>query len=92
MQRFPGDYVIVSIKTHKPHKKVKKGELYKAVLVRVGYRVKRQGNITVQCTSCAVVLVNNRELPLGSRILSPVMRELRIKNHFKILSLAPGVI
>jgi len=89
---FPGDYVIVSIKTHKPRRKVKKGEVYKAVLVRVGYRIKRPGNITVQCSTCAVVLLNKRELPLGSRILGAVMKELRLKHHYKILNLAPAVI
>jgi large subunit ribosomal protein L14 len=89
---FPGDFIIISIKTHRPHKKVKRGEVYKAVLARVGYRIPRQGNITVQCSSCAVVILNKRELPLGSRVLGPVMRELRDKKHYKILSLAPAVI
>lgn len=89
---FPGDFIIISIKTHRPHKKVKRGEVYKAVLARVGYRIPRQGNITVQCNSCAVVILNKRELPLGSRVLGPVMRELRDKKHYKILSLAPAVI
>lgn len=89
---FPGDYVIVSIKTHRPHRKVKRGEVFKAVLARVGYRIKRSGNITVQCSTCGVVLLNKRELPLGSRILAPVMRELRLKQHFKILTIAPAVI
>lgn len=89
---FPGDFIIVSIKTHRPHKKVKRGEIYKGVLARVCYRVKRYGNLTVQCTSAAVVLLNKRELPLGSRVLGPVMRELRFKKHFKILNLAPAVI
>lgn len=89
---FPGDYIIVSIKTHRPHRKVKKGEVYKGVLSRVGYRIKRHGNITVQCTTCAVVLLNKRELPLGSRILEPVMRELRGNKHFKILAIAPAVV
>lgn len=89
---FPGDFIIISIKTHRPHKKVKRGEVYKAVLARVGYRIPRQGNITVQCSSCAAVILNKRELPLGSRILGPVMRELRENQHYKILSLAPAVI
>jgi large subunit ribosomal protein L14 len=89
---YPGDFIIVSIKTHRSHRKVKRGEVYKAVLARVGYRIPRQGNITVQCTSCAVVLLNKRELPLGSRVLSPVMRELRMNQHYKILGLAPAVI
>lgn len=58
---FPGDYVIVSIKTYKPNKKVKKGEIYKGVLARVSYRIKRQGNITLQCYSNAVILLNKRD-------------------------------
>ena len=52
---YPGDYIIVSIKTHKPHKKVKKGEVYKAVLARVGYRIKRPGHVIVQCHSSAAI-------------------------------------
>lgn len=89
---FPGDYIIVSVKTLRPNKKVKKGELYKGVLCRVSYKIKRHGFICVRCTTNAVVLLNSRELPLGSRILEPVMKELRQKKHFKILSLASGVI
>lgn len=89
---FPGDFIIISIKTHKTHRRVKRGEVYKAVLARVGYRILRQGNISVQCTSCAVIILNKRELPLGSRVLGPVMRELRYNQHFKILGLAPAVI
>ena len=88
-QGYPGDYIIVSIKTYRPNKKVKRGEIYKGVLSRVSYKIKRYGQIRVQCT---VVLLNTRELPLGSRVLQPVMRELRIKKHFKILSLAAAVI
>lgn len=89
---FPGDEVIISIKTHRPRRKVKRGEIYKAVLARVGYRIPRYGNITVQCNTCAAVVLNKRELPLGSRVLSSVMRELREKEHLKVLSLAPAVI
>lgn len=90
---FPGDYVIVSIKTCRANKKVRRGEIYKAILVRVGYRIKRNSDITVQCSSCGVVLLSRRrEALLGSRILGPVMEELRIKNHLKIISMAPAII
>ena len=89
---FPGDFVVISIKTHRPHRRVKKGEVYKAILARVGYRIGRQGNTTVQCTTCAAVILNKREMPLGSRVLSPVMRELRNNQHYKVLGLAPAVI
>ncbi|MBV36169.1 MAG: 50S ribosomal protein L14 [Rickettsiales bacterium] len=89
---FPGDMVIVSIKTYRPHRKVKKGEIYNAVLVRIGDRITRSGHIITNCTSCGVVLLNKRALPLGSRVLGPVMKELRYKYHYKILSMAPAVI
>lgn len=68
---FPGDFVIVSIKTHRPHRKVKKGEIYKAVLTRVKYKIIRHSNINIKCSSNAVILLNKRELPLGSRVLEP---------------------
>lgn len=58
---YPGDFVIVSIKTYKPNKKVKKGEVYKGVLARVSYRITRKGNITLQCTTNAVILLNKRD-------------------------------
>ena len=85
-QGYTVDYIIVSIKTYRPNKKVKIREIYKGVLSRVSYKIKRYGQIRVQCTTNAVVLLNTRELPLGSRVLQPVMRELRIKKHFKIPS------
>lgn len=84
---FPGDFVIVSIKTYKPHKKVKKGEIYKGVLARVKYKIIRHSNVNIRCSSNAVILLNKRELPLGSRVLEPVMREMRKKKHFKLLSM-----
>ena len=56
---FPGDFIIVSIKTHKPHKKVKKGEIYKAVLTRVKYKIIRHSNINIRCSSNAVILLNS---------------------------------
>lgn len=89
---FPGDFIIVSIKTCKPNKKVKRGEVYKGILVRVCYRVYRRREVSLQCTTNAVILLNKRELPLGNRVIGPVMRELREKKHFKILSLARLVI
>lgn len=58
---FPGDYIIVSIKTYKPNKKVKKGEIYKGVIARVSYKIKRQGNLTLQCSTNAVILLNKRD-------------------------------
>lgn len=89
---FPGDFVIVSIKTHRPHRKVKKGEIYKGVLTRVKYKIIRHSNVNIRCSSNAVILLNKRELPLGSRVLEPVMREMRKKKHFKLLSMATYVI
>lgn len=77
---FPGDFVIVSIKTHKPNKKVKKGEIYKGVLTRVKYKIIRHSNVNIRCSSNAVILLNKRELPLGSRVLEPLCVRCEKKN------------
>lgn len=89
---FPGDIAIISIKTCRAHRKVKAGEMHRAVLIRVGYRLTRRGNIIFQCTSNGAVILNHRELPLGSRVLEPVLREVRKFKHYKLLSLCPAVI
>ena len=74
-----GDIIVVSIKEAIPKGRVKKGDVRKAVVVRVS-------------KDNAAVLVNNNGEPIGTRIFGPVPRELRAKNHMKIISLAPEVL
>ena len=87
-----GDLLVVTIKKTMPNKKAKKGEVYKAVVVRLKFRMFRYGGVFLSFDSSGVILLNSRELVLGSRILGPVCRELRQKNYTKILAMSPVVI
>ncbi|HFE38510.1 MAG TPA: 50S ribosomal protein L14 [Gammaproteobacteria bacterium] len=87
-----GDTIVVSIKEAIPRGKVKKGEVRKAVVVRVRKDIQRRDGSVIRFDSNAAVLVNNNGELMGTRIFGPVPRELRAKNHMKIVSLAPEVL
>lgn len=87
-----GDVIKVSVKEAIPRGKVKKGDVYDAVIVRTRHGVRRSdGSVIRFDTNAAVLLDNKREL-LGTRIFGPVTRELRTENFMKIISLAPEVL
>jgi large subunit ribosomal protein L14 len=87
-----GDIIVVSIKEAIPRGKVKKGDVMKAVVVRTAFGVRRPDGSIIRFDRNAAVLVNNQGEPVGTRIFGPVTRELRAKNHMKIVSLAPEVL
>lgn len=87
-----GDTIVVSIKDAIPRGKVKKGEVAKAIVVRTAANIRRRDGSVIRFDSNAAVLVNNSNEPIGTRIFGPVPRELRAKNHMKIISLAPEVL
>jgi large subunit ribosomal protein L14 len=88
-----GDIIVVSIKEAMPRGRVKKGDVRKGiVVVRVSKDIKRKDGSTIRFDSNAAVLINNTGEPIGTRIFGPVPRELRAKNHMKIISLAPEVL
>ncbi len=87
-----GDVIKVSIKDAQPRGRVKKGEVYNAVVVRTAKGVRRADGSLVKFDGNAVVLLNNKLEPLGTRIFGPVTRELRGDKFMKIVSLAPEVI
>jgi large subunit ribosomal protein L14 len=87
-----GDTIVVSIKEAQPKGRVKKGDVRKAIVVRVSKDIKRKDGSVIRFDSNAAVLINNQGEPLGTRIFGPVPRELRAKNHMKIISLAPEVL
>lgn len=87
-----GDVIKVSIKDAQPRGRVKKGEVYNAVVVRTAKGVRRPDGSLVKFDGNAVVLLNNKLEPLGTRIFGPVTRELRGEKFMKIVSLAPEVI
>jgi large subunit ribosomal protein L14 len=87
-----GDVIKVSVKEAIPRGKVKKGDVYDAVIVRTRKGVRRaDGSVIRFDTNAAVLLDSKREL-LGTRIFGPVTRELRSEQFMKIISLAPEVL
>ena len=87
-----GDVVVVSVKAAIPGGKVKKGEVYRALIVRTKKGVRRLDGSTMQFDSNSVVLLNKQNEPIGTRVFGPVPRELRRKGFMKIISLAEEVI
>lgn len=87
-----GDTIVVSVKEAIPRGRVKKGQVMKAVVVRTAKDIRRPDGTVIRFDRNAAVLVNNNVEPIGTRIFGPVPRELRSKNHMKIVSLAPEVL
>jgi large subunit ribosomal protein L14 len=87
-----GDVIKVSVKEAIPRGKVKKGEVYNAVVVRTRKGVRRPAGSVVRFDTNAAVLLNNQLQPIGTRIFGPVTRELRSERFMKIVSLAPEVL
>ena len=87
-----GDVVRVNIKESIPGATVKKGEKALAVIVRTRRDIKRQDGSILRFDRNAVVIIDDKDNPRGTRVFGPVARELRDKNFNKIISLAPEVI
>ena len=89
---FPICFPLISIKDAIPRAKVKKGDVYKAVIVRTSKDFKRPDGSAIRFDKNAAVLLDKQEEPIATRIFGPVTRELRSKKFMKIISLAPEVI
>ena len=87
-----GDIIVVSIKEAIPRGRGKKGDIHRAVVVRTAKDIHRTDGSAIRFDRNAAVLINPQNEPIGTRIFGPVTRELRVKNHMKIISLAPEVI
>jgi len=87
-----GDVIKVSVKEAMPRGKVKKGEVYNALVVRTRKGIRRADGSVVRFDNNAAVLLNNQKQPIGTRIFGPVTRELRTEHFMKIISLAPEVL
>ena len=80
----PGDIIVVSIKTAKSLSKIKKKDIYKAIIVRVKKKICREDGSSISFSQNSVVLLNVKGTPIGSRVFGPVAKELRIKKKYKI--------
>lgn len=87
-----GDLIVVSVKEAIPRGRVKKGDVLRAIVVRTSKDIQRKDGSVIRFDRNAAVIVNKQSEPVGTRIFGPVPRELRAKNHMKIISLAPEVI
>lgn len=87
-----GDLIIASVKEATPGGVVKKGDIVKAVVVRVKRPIKRPDGSYIKFDENAAVIINDQGNPRGTRIFGPVARELRDKDFMKIISLAPEVL
>ena len=87
-----GDLIKVSVKEAAPRGRVKKGEIYDAVVVRTAKGVRRSDGSLIRFDRNAAVLLTPKMEPIGTRIFGPVTRELRTEQFMKIVSLAPEVL
>lgn len=87
-----GDVITASVKEAAPAAGVKKGDVVKAVVVRTVKSHRRPDGSHIRFDDNAAVLINDDQMPRGTRIFGPVARELRDKNFMRIVSLAPEVL
>lgn len=87
-----GDIIVVSVREALPEAKVKKGDVKRAVVVRVKKETRRPDGTYIKFDENSAVLINEALEPIGTRIFGPVARELRAKKFMKIISLAPEVL
>jgi len=80
------------VKVAQPNSNVKKGDVVKAVVVRVVKEYGRPDGSYIRFDENAVVIIDDKGEPKATRIFGPVARELREKRYMKIVSLAPEVI
>jgi large subunit ribosomal protein L14 len=87
-----GDVIVASVKEATPDSAVPKGEIVRAVIIRVAKEYRRKDGSYIKFDKNAAVILDNQMQPIGTRIFGPVARELREKNFTRIISLAPEVI
>jgi large subunit ribosomal protein L14 len=87
-----GDIIVASVKDAIPGAQVKRKEVVKAVIVRLRKETRRKDGSYIRFDTNSAVIINDQNLPRGTRIFGPVARELRERNFLKIISLAPEVV
>lgn len=87
-----GDIIVCSVRDAIPTAAIKKGDVVKAVVVRVRREFRRPDGSYVRFDDNAACVIDANGEPKGTRVFGPVARELRDKNYLKIISLAPEVV
>lgn len=93
---YVGDIIVVSVQQlrnkFKEFSKVKKGEIYKALIIRTKSKIKKKDGSSYNFDENCVALINKQNNPVGTRIIGPVSKKLRNKKHMKIASIAAGFV
>jgi large subunit ribosomal protein L14 len=87
-----GDNIVVALQKVAPNRKVKSGDVAQSLVVRVCKETKRKDGTTLKFFKNSAILLNQKKLPVGTRIFGPVPRELRTKKFMKVISIAQGII
>ncbi|MBI2362970.1 MAG: 50S ribosomal protein L14 [Elusimicrobia bacterium] len=87
-----GDIIVCSVRDAIPHGALKKGEVVKAVVVRLRNNIQRKDGSYIRFDDNAACVIDDKNEPKGTRVFGPVARELRDRDFLKIISLAPEVI
>jgi large subunit ribosomal protein L14 len=87
-----GEVIRVTVKEAQADGAIKKGQTFKAVIVRTKAPVRRPDGSMLAFDHNAAVLIDDNQNPRGTRIFGPVARELRNNNFMKLVSLAPEVL
>ena len=89
---YLGDIITANVQEAAPEGTIKKGQVVKAVVVRVRKEQRRKDGSYIRFDRNAAVLINDQGEPIGTRVFGPVARELRERRFMKIISLAPEVL
>lgn len=87
-----GDVVVVSVKQSTPKAIAKKKSIQKAVIVRTKNTIRRKDGSAIRFDENAVVIIDEKGEPKGTRVFGPIARELRERGYQKIISQAPDVL
>lgn len=91
-----GDLILVSILKFKRGKKlrakIQKGSIVHAVILRTNARCRRENSSFVRFYDNSIGLLNKQLRPIGTRVIGPVLRELRKSKFMKLASISDGFI
>lgn len=87
-----GNKILVTVRKVVSNKNIKKGQLHKGIIVRVKKEVCRKDGTVIKCSDNAIVLINDKNSPLGTRVYGPVFKEVKEKGFAKIASISEGIV
>ncbi|HNK90412.1 MAG: 50S ribosomal protein L14 [Methanobacteriaceae archaeon] len=88
----PASIAIVSIRKVKYSKRLAKGEISRGVIVRLKKSIQRDTGSSIRFDNNSLILIDPKNVPLGTRIFGPIFKELRFGDFPKILTLAKTII